>query len=81
MRVGQRQFLGGTKDKRGQAALAFLGGKADAVRSKGAISIVLRKDGRITEADLTLWAREQGFSLNKQGDVYYVAIEKIALAG
>ena len=79
MRNGQRQFVGGTKDLRGKAALEFLEGKANTVRTKGLVSIVLRTDkkARITEADLHVWAKEQGFSLNKQGSVYHVAIAKV----
>jgi len=35
MRNGQRQFVGGTKDMRGKAALEFLEGKANTFRTKG----------------------------------------------
>lgn len=78
----QRRFIGGTKGTRGKAALEFLNGKANAVRTNGAVSIVLRNDkkARITESDLRVWAKEQGFEIINNGNVFHVAIAKVVEA-
>jgi len=75
----QRRFIGGTKGTRGKAALEFLNVKANAVRTNGAVSIVLRNDkkARVTESDLRVWAKDNGFEICSNGNVFHVAIAKV----
>lgn len=62
-----RQFLGGTQDVRGKAALHHLNQKADQVRQGGVVEITLRADSkaRITASDLMDWASRNGFRIKQ----------------
>lgn len=62
-----RQFLGGTNDTRGKAALHHLNQKRDQVRLGGVVIIALRADSkaRITSADLHEWAKENRFRIKQ----------------
>jgi len=69
-----RQFLGGTKDVRGKAALHHLNQKADQVRQGGVVVITLRADSkaRITSADLHDWANENRFRIKQVANGFAV---------
>lgn len=79
--TGRRQFVGGTNDLRGKAAVHFLEQKALAASNGEVVTITLRSDrkARITPADLYVWAKEQRFRIAENNGVFTVEAVSVKL--